>query len=78
METFTATYGHTNLIARDWESLAAFYQQVFGCIPVPPQRDLAGDALEHGTGVPGARLKGVHLRLPGFGDAGPEQRLRRE
>ena len=71
MANFTATYGHTNLIARDWESLAVFYQQVFGCIPVPPTRDLAGSALERGTGVPNAQLKGVHLRLPGFGDAGP-------
>jgi predicted enzyme related to lactoylglutathione lyase len=71
MVNFTATYGHTNLIARDWESLAAFYQQVFGCTPVPPQRDLAGSALERGTAVPGAQLKGIHLRLPGFGDAGP-------
>ncbi|HWX19713.1 MAG TPA: VOC family protein [Candidatus Binatia bacterium] len=68
---YTATYGHTNLIARDWQALAVFYERVFGCIPVPPIRDLAGDALERGTAVPGARLRGVHLRLPGFGDAGP-------
>ena len=69
--SFTATYGHTNLIARDWRTLAAFYERVFGCVPVPPVRDLEGDALERGTGVPGARLQGVHLRLPGCGDAGP-------
>ncbi len=68
---FTATYGHTNLIARDWQALAAFYEQVFGCTPVPPLRDLTGDALERGTAVPGARLQGVHLRLPGFGDTAP-------
>ena len=55
---FTATYGHTNLIARDWQALAAFYEQVFGGTPVPPLRDLAGDALERGTAVPGARLQG--------------------
>ena len=68
---YTATYGHTNLIARDWQALAAFYEQVFGCIPVLPTRHLAGDALERGTAVPGAQLLGVHLRLSGFGDAGP-------
>ena len=68
---FTATYGHTNLIARDWQALSAFYEQVFGCTPVPPLRDLTGESLERGTAVPGARLQGVHLRLPGFGDAGP-------
>jgi predicted enzyme related to lactoylglutathione lyase len=69
--TLPATYVHTNLIARDWRALAAFYQQVFGCTPVPPERDLGGDALERGSRVPGARLRGVHLRLPGGGETGP-------
>lgn len=64
-------YVHTNLIARDWRALASFYQQVFGCIPVPPERDYAGPALEAGTGVPGAAVRGVHLRLPGHGSSGP-------
>lgn len=68
---FTASYGHTNLIARDWRMLAAFYEQVFGCVPVPPLRDLSGEALERGTAVPGAQLQGVHLLLPGFGESGP-------
>ena len=30
-----AKYGHTNLIAKDWRELARFYQEQFGCIPVP-------------------------------------------
>jgi len=30
-----ARYGHTNLIARDWRALASFYEQLFGCAPVP-------------------------------------------
>ncbi len=66
-----ARYGHTNLIARDWRSLADFYQRLFGCVPVPPERDYASADLERGTAVPGAALKGVHLRLPGYGDNGP-------
>jgi predicted enzyme related to lactoylglutathione lyase len=66
-----ATYVHTNLIARDWRALADFYQNVFGCTPVPPERDLRGDAIERGSRVPGARLRGAHLRLPGHGDHGP-------
>lgn len=66
-----ARFGHVNLIAADWRRLAAFYQNVFGCVPVPPERDLAGAALEQGTGIEGARLAGIHLRLPGHGDAGP-------
>ncbi len=66
-----ARYVHTNLIARDWRALARFYEEVFGCVRVPPERDYAGPALEAGTGVAGARLAGVHLRLPGHGDDGP-------
>jgi glyoxylase I family protein len=66
-----AKYGHTNLIARDWRMLADFYQRVFGCVPVPPERDYSGAELEAGTGVPGATLRGVHLRLPGHGETGP-------
>lgn len=62
---------HVNLVARDWRTLSAFYQQVFGCEVVPPERDLHGAWLEAGTGVPGARLRGIHLRLPGHGPGGP-------
>jgi predicted enzyme related to lactoylglutathione lyase len=68
---FTAKYMHTNLIAEDWRALADFYQQLFGCIPVPPERDFQGETLAAGTGMPGAHLRGVHLRLPGYGDDGP-------
>ena len=67
----TAKYVHTNLIAEDWQALASFYQELFGCIPVPPERDFQGEKLEAGTGIPGAHLRGVHLRLPGWGDGGP-------
>jgi predicted enzyme related to lactoylglutathione lyase len=64
-------YGHTNLIAKDWRALALFYQELFGCIPVPPERDFKGPDLERGTGIPGAELRGAHLRLPGHGPEGP-------
>ncbi len=66
-----ARYGHTNLIAADWRRLAAFYESVFGCVPVLPERDLGDAALERGTGIANARLTGVHLRLPGYGENGP-------
>ena len=66
-----AKYGHTNLIAEDWRALARFYQDQFGCTPVPPERDFKGRDLERGTGLPGAELRGAHLRLPGHGDDGP-------
>lgn len=66
-----ARYVHTNLVARDWTRLASFYQQVFGCELVPPERDLHGSWLDAATGVPEARVQGVHLRLPGLGPQGP-------
>jgi predicted enzyme related to lactoylglutathione lyase len=66
-----ARFVHTNLIARDWRRLAQFYKQVFGCTPVPPARDLRGQWLEEGTGVSGAEITGLHLRLPGYGEDGP-------
>jgi predicted enzyme related to lactoylglutathione lyase len=70
-----AQYVHTNLIATDWRALARFYETVFGCVRVPPERDLAGPAMEAGTGLRGAHLRGIHLRLPGHGDAGPTLEL---
>lgn len=66
-----AKYVHTNLIADDWDSLARFYQEVFGCIPVPPERDFQGELLEAGTGISGAHLRGILLRLPGYEKDGP-------
>jgi len=64
-------YVHTNIVARDWKKLVKFYIDVFGCIPVPPERDLKGDWLDIGTGLKDAHLKGMHLRLPGCGEDGP-------
>jgi catechol 2,3-dioxygenase-like lactoylglutathione lyase family enzyme len=57
--------------AENWWSLADFYQRVFGCVPVPPERDYQGEKLEAGIGIPGAHLRGAHLRLPSHGDDGP-------
>jgi len=66
-----AKFGHVNVIARDWRLLARFYEDVFGCTPVPPERDFRGRDLDAGTGLSGAHLTGVHLRLPGHGDNEP-------
>jgi len=66
-----ARYVHTNLIARDWQSLASFYESLFGCVRVPPERKYSGPALDAGTGIPNSALCGVHLRLPGHGPEGP-------
>lgn len=66
-----ARFAHASIVARDWRKLARFYEQVLGCVPVPPERELSGQWLAEATGVPGARIRGVHLRLPGHGDRGP-------
>ena len=66
-----ARFAHVNLIARDWQRLAGFYERVFGCECLLPERDLFGRWLEESTGVLGAHIRGAHLRLPGCGEGGP-------
>jgi predicted enzyme related to lactoylglutathione lyase len=62
---------HTNIVARDWKSLALFYVRVFGCRRKPPERDLSGRWLDQITSLRNARIRGIHLSLPGYGDDGP-------
>lgn len=64
-------YAHTNIIAQDWKKLVRFYETVFECKPVPPERNQSGAWLDKATGVNQAHLRGMHSRLPGFGDSGP-------
>jgi predicted enzyme related to lactoylglutathione lyase len=66
-----ARFGHVNLTGHDWRRLAAFYIDVFGCEPVPPERDYRSPDLDAATGLTDAHLTGVHLRLPGHGPDGP-------
>jgi predicted enzyme related to lactoylglutathione lyase len=58
-------YVHTNIIAKDWRTLAAFYIAVFGCGLVPPERDLSGGWMDDLTGICSVHLTGAHLSLPG-------------
>jgi len=67
----SSNFGHISIVARDWQKLAQFYLEVFNCTPVFPPRDLSGNWLEKATGILGARLQGMHLRLPGHGPNGP-------
>jgi predicted enzyme related to lactoylglutathione lyase len=64
-------YAHTSIVARDWKRLAAFYAQVFQCQPAGPERHNHGPQVEALTGIPGASVRGQHLRLPGHGVDGP-------
>ena len=69
--TLNATYVHTNIVTKDWQKLAEFYQDVFGCTPVYPERDLSGQWIDDCTGVSNVHIRGIHLRLPGYGENGP-------
>jgi catechol 2,3-dioxygenase-like lactoylglutathione lyase family enzyme len=64
-------YAHTNLVARDWRKLAAFYVDVLGCEPIGSERDHGGPLFEALCGMPGAKAKGRHFRVPGHGEKGP-------
>jgi predicted enzyme related to lactoylglutathione lyase len=64
-------YVHTNIVARDWRTLAGFYTRVFGCTRKPPERNLRGDWLDGLTALRNAHIRGIHLLLPGHGSAGP-------
>ena len=64
-------FKHINLIAKDWKRLSEFYQYIFSCVPVPPERNLSGEWLDKITGIKDSHISGVHLRLPGCGEIGP-------
>ena len=66
-----AKFVHTNIVARDWRSLAQFYTDVFGGEPLQPERNLSGELTDAVTGIPGAHVQGIHLELPGYEKPGP-------
>ncbi len=51
--------------------MVAFYETVFECIPIPPDRDLSGEWLDKATGLENANIRGIHLRMPGYAENGP-------
>ena len=62
---------HTNIVAHDWKLLSEFYQSVFNCKPIPPERNLKGDWIDSGTGISNVNIQGIHLLLPGYDKDGP-------
>jgi predicted enzyme related to lactoylglutathione lyase len=64
-------YVHTNIVAKNWEKLADFYIEVFGCSVVPPVRNYKGKDLESAVNIKNVTLNGVHLRLPDYNKTGP-------
>jgi hypothetical protein len=57
-------YAHTNTIARDRRRPVEFYEEVFECTLVPPERRRAGAWLERGTSRPAPRLRLLRSFLP--------------
>ena len=51
--------------------MADFYITVFDCRPKLPERDLSGGWVDDLTGLNDARIKGIHLYLPGYESDGP-------
>ncbi len=66
-----AKYKHTNIVAKEWQRLSEFYEEVFGCVRMPPERHLSGRWIGKGTGVAGAQISGIHLALPGYEEPSP-------
>ena len=62
---------HINIVAKNWKKLAEFYINVFGCKIKLPERNLSGEWLDNLTGIEKAVIKGAHLILPEFEEAGP-------
>ena len=71
MKTLQVRYKHTNIIARDWKRLANFYEKVFNCKRLLPERHLQGSWLDKVTALEKVSLDGVHLLLPGYGEKDP-------
>lgn len=64
-------YAHTDLIAKDPDTLIAFYKKVLHCRSIGETRDLQGPWLDGLTGLKGAHITGEHLLLPGYGEDHP-------
>ncbi|MEK7991108.1 MAG: VOC family protein [Thiotrichaceae bacterium] len=64
-------YVHTNIVAKDWQRIADFYENALNCKRLEPSLDIGGKWLADGTGVTDAKLTGIHLRFPGYGETAP-------
>ena len=59
---------HVNLVAHNWRRLARFYQDVFRCVPVPPERDLSGHSPRCLSTLVFSSTMRASGRQPGFGE----------
>lgn len=66
-----ARYTQLSVAAKEWERLATFYTQVFGCTPVTVEHEYPEPVPDAETRAMGISQAGIHLRLPGYGTHGP-------
>ena len=52
---------HVNINAKDWKKVAAFYEKVFGCVQVPPEKKISGDYAADLTGLAGSDIEGITM-----------------
>ncbi|MCJ8507642.1 VOC family protein [Rhizobium lemnae] len=55
---------HINLVARNVETLAAFYVNVMGCIVFRELRTLSGEHVSRGNGVSKSEIRTIWLKFP--------------
>ena len=55
---------HVSLTARDADSLAQFYRDAFGLVDRRPPKQLTGQAVARGNGLPGVDILSLWLCVP--------------
>ena len=55
---------HVNINAKDWKKVAAFYETVFGCVQVPPEKEITGEFAARLTGMEGTQIRRIALAFP--------------
>lgn len=55
---------HVSLTARDADRLAQFYRDAFGLVDRRPPKQLAGEAVARGNGLPNANIRSIWLCFP--------------
>ncbi len=63
-KSMTIKFAHVNIVSKNIQALAKFYQDAFECIPIFQPREISGSWVDQGTGLKNARLKTIQLKLP--------------
>lgn len=57
---------HVSLTARDADRLAQFYRDAFGLVDRRPPKQLFGEYVARGSGLPNANIRSIWLCFPDF------------